>query len=40
VVDGFGVPPLQSGSIVWLDILSVGTADTSPGRDLTVTLRL
>jgi len=40
VVDGFGLAPLVPGARVSLDILSVGqTADTTPGRDLTVTIR-
>jgi hypothetical protein len=41
VVDGFGLPPLTADSQVSLDILSVpGAANTLPGRDLTVTIRL
>jgi hypothetical protein len=41
VVDGFGLPPLVSQSQLSLDILSVGqTSGTTPGRDLTVTIRL
>jgi hypothetical protein len=40
-VDGFGLAPLVSGSLVSLDILSVpGAADTLPGSDLTVIIRL
>jgi hypothetical protein len=40
-VNGFGLPPLESGSLMSLDILSVpGAADTLPGRDLTVIVRL
>jgi hypothetical protein len=40
-VNGFGLPPLQPMSILSLDVVSVGfTANTSPGRDLTVTVRL
>ncbi len=40
-VDGFGLPPLVAGSLVSLDILSVpGAADTLPGNDLTVIIRL
>ena len=40
-VDGFGLPPLVSGSLMSLDILSVpGAANTLPGRDLTVIIRL
>jgi hypothetical protein len=41
LVDGFGLPPLAAMSKLSLDIVSVGyTANTSPGRDLTVTIRL
>jgi hypothetical protein len=41
VVDGFGLPPLAAEAQLYLDILSVpGAADTLPGRDLTVTVRL
>jgi hypothetical protein len=41
VVDGFGLPPLQAQALLHLDILSVGqTSDTTPGRDLTVIVRL
>jgi len=40
-VNGFGLPPLVANSLVSLDILSVpGAADTLPGRDLTVIIRL
>jgi len=40
-VNGFGLPPLESGSLMSLDILAVpGAADTLPGRDLTVIVRL
>jgi hypothetical protein len=41
VVTGFGLPPLAAGAQINLDILSVpqGGAGT-PGRDLTVTIRL
>ncbi|HTB11506.1 MAG TPA: hypothetical protein VK752_08045, partial [Bryobacteraceae bacterium] len=40
-VDGFGLPPLVAGSLISLDILSVpGAADTLPGADLTVIVRL
>lgn len=40
-VNGFGLPPLTTGSQVSLDILSVpGAANTLPGRDLTVIIRL
>src|SRR5581483_4603381 len=41
VVGGFGLPPLAANSRLELDILSVPTAaNTLPGRDLTVTIRL
>lgn len=41
VVNGFGLPPLEAQSLVSLDILSVGqTSETTPGRDLTVIVRL
>jgi hypothetical protein len=41
LVDGFGLPPLAAMSKLSLDIVSVGyTANTSPGQDLTVTIRL
>jgi hypothetical protein len=40
-VDGFGLPPLTAGSLLSLDILAVhGEANSLPGRDLTVTVRL
>lgn len=40
-VSGFGLTPLQSMDEITLDIVSVGsTAATTPGRDLTVTIRL
>src|SRR5579875_1161270 len=39
-VDGFGLPPLSGGNQVLLDILSVPTASGTPGRDLTVIIRL
>ena len=50
-VNGFGLPPLTSGALVTLDIVSLpqpqpltdgsgGTTDVKPGRDLTVTIRL
>ncbi len=40
-VSGFGLPPLASGDRLALDIVSVpSAADTLPGRDLTVTIRL
>ncbi len=38
VVDGFGLPPLRAGAQLHLDVLAVGAV--TPGRDLTVTLRL
>jgi hypothetical protein len=41
VVDGFGLPPLVADERLSLDITSVPSdADTLPGRDLTVTVRL
>jgi hypothetical protein len=41
VVDGFALGPLQSKAQIGLDITAVTqTADTTPGRDLTVTIRL
>jgi hypothetical protein len=41
VVTGFGLPPLASDARLTLDILSVGQgAENTPGRDLTVTIRL
>ena len=41
VVDGFGLVPLQQNKRLLLDILSVGTSNsTTPGSDLTVTIRL
>ncbi len=40
-VSGFGRPALSSGAALTLDILSVGQgSDCTPGRDLTVTIRL
>ncbi len=40
-VSGFGLAPLQSMDEVTLDVVSVGsTAATTPGSDLTVTIRL
>jgi hypothetical protein len=40
-VNGFGLQPLLASSLISLDILSVpGDADTLPGRDLTVIIRL
>jgi len=41
VVDGFGLPPLAADARLSLDITSVpAAANTLPGRDLTVTIRL
>jgi len=41
VVDGFGLPPLREGALLRLDVVSVGqTAASTPGADLTVTIRL
>jgi hypothetical protein len=41
VVKGFGLRALQAQSLIHLDILSAGqTSDTTPGRDLTVIVRL
>ena len=41
VVDGFGLPALLANSQVSLDITAVpGAANTLPGRNLTVTIRL
>ncbi len=41
VVDGFGLPPLVEMARLTLDIVSVGqTAASTPGRDLTVVVRL
>ncbi len=41
VLSGFGLAPLQASAVLRLDVLSVGqNANLSPGRDLTVTLRL
>ena len=40
-VNGFNLPPLQAMDKLSLDVVSVGqTAVTTPGRDLTVTIRL
>jgi hypothetical protein len=40
-VSGFGLPPLAAGAQVNLDVVSVpSAANTLPGRDLTVTIRL
>jgi hypothetical protein len=41
VVGGFGLPPLRAGARLELDIVSVAqTSDSTPGGDLTVTIRL
>ena len=41
VVDGFALGPMLTQAQIGLDITSVAqTADTAPGRDLTVTIRL
>lgn len=41
IVNGFGLPPLAAQGVLTLDITSVGqAAGTTPGRDLTVTIRL
>ncbi len=41
IVDGKTLGPLQNGSTLRLDIVQVGQAwQSSPGRDLTVTIRL
>lgn len=41
VVSGLDLTPLEAGSMLTLDIVSVGqAAGTTPGRDLTVTIRL
>jgi hypothetical protein len=41
VVNGFGLPPLAADAQISLDILSVAQGGQgTPGRDLTVTLRL
>jgi hypothetical protein len=41
IEDGFALPLLREKSELSLHILSVGhTADTTPGADLTVTIRL
>jgi len=41
VIGGFGLPPLAANAQVSLDVLAVpGAANTLPGRDLTVTIRL
>lgn len=41
VVNGLELPPLDAGAIMTLDILSLGQGgETTPGRDLTVIIRL
>jgi hypothetical protein len=41
VVWGFGLPPLTAGAQLSVDILSVAAGGAgTPGRDLTVTIRL
>jgi len=41
VVSGFGLPPLAADARLTLDVMAVGQgADNTPGRDLTVTIRL
>jgi hypothetical protein len=41
VIGGFGLPPFAANAQVSLDVLAVpGAANTLPGRDLTVTIRL
>ena len=41
IVDGFGLKPLPAGAQLGLDVVSVGqTNDSTPGSDLTVTVRL
>jgi hypothetical protein len=41
IVNGFGLPPLRADSLLHLDVVSVGqTATSTPGADLTVTIRL
>ncbi len=41
VVNGFGLPPLAQGAILELDVITVHSeANSLPGRDLTVTVRL
>jgi hypothetical protein len=40
-VNGLGLPPLGVGAQIHLDVVNVpGAANTLPGRDLTVTIRL
>lgn len=41
ILDGFGLKPLAAGAQLGLDVVSVGqTNDSTPGSDLTVTVRL
>ncbi len=41
VVNGFALPPLRSGAYLQLDVVSVSqSAESTPGSDLTVTIRL
>ncbi len=41
VVDGFNLPPLRANAQIHLDVLAVTSGENgTPGRDLTVTLRL
>ncbi|MDP2996228.1 MAG: phage tail protein [Bryobacterales bacterium] len=41
VISGFGLPPLAGDARLTLDVMAVGQgADNTPGRDLTVTIRL
>lgn len=41
VVDGFALPPLRNGAYLNLDVVSLSqSAESTPGSDLTVTIRL
>jgi hypothetical protein len=41
VITGQGLPPLRSGSYLYLDVTELSqAADSMPGSDLTVTIRL
>ncbi len=41
IVDGLALPPLEANAQIHLDVVDVpGSANTLPGRDLTVTIRL
>jgi len=41
VVNGFALPPLRSGAYLQLDVVSVSqSAESTPGSDLTITIRL